>query len=326
MDPEVELAEDNPPPARRGLIGFLRRAWPWLVGIAILAVIVARVPVASFRDAMTHGPHHWLAAVNLAIIAVFLVTDGVATWIGLIAVRLRRPLFDVVVVRGAIYLLFLVNYALGQGGFGYYLHRTGAPIKQAVGATLFLMGTNLAVLLLLTSGAWAVVGGGVPAALWWTLTVGSAGFAAYLVVVALSPGFLVRRDWLAPLFDAGVRGHAIAMVGRVPHVFFLAFSQWLAMRVWGIDVPLSAALTIAPAIAIAAALPISPGGLGTTQAAFVYLFSDYAAGATVDERQAVVLAFSIVQFVYGALASAVVGLACIPLARRTGALPRPATS
>ncbi len=293
-----------------------------MVGIAIVVLIGARVPFGSFRDSMARGPHVQLVVFDVVITAIVLGTESIATWLALIAVSLRRRFVDVLVVRGATYLLFLVNYALGQGGFGFYLHRTGTGAQTAVGATLFMIGTNLATLLLLTSAAWAIDGGGVPnAALWWTLTIGCGGFAAYLVVIVAAPAFLAGRVWLAPLFDAGLRGHAIAVLGRVPHIVFIVFSQWLAMRIWGLQVPVSEAMTVVPAIAIAAALPISPGGLGTTQAATVYFFSQYAVGATADDRAATVLAFSIAHLVYSVMGSIVVGMVCIPLARRIGAIP-----
>jgi hypothetical protein len=73
-------------------------------------------------------------------------------------------------------------------------------------------------------------------------------------------------------------------------------------------------------------LPISPAGLGTTQAALVYFFSDYAAGATATERSAHVLAFAVVYFVYGIASSLIVGLACTPLARRLGVMPGATTA
>jgi uncharacterized membrane protein YbhN (UPF0104 family) len=75
-----------------------------------------------------------------------------------------------------------------------------------------------------------------------------------------------------------------------------------------------------PAVVIASVLPISPAGLGTTQAAFVFFFGSYAAGATSDERTAAVLAFAIVHFVYGVLASLAVGFACLPFAKRSRAI------
>jgi hypothetical protein len=302
---------------RSQVLRLLKRLWPWLVGLAILIIVATRIPLTAFREAITRGPHLALAAVNLAIIAAVLCTDSVSTWIGLFAMRMRRPLRSVVVVRGATYLLFLLNYAVGQGGFGYYLHRSGTPALRATGATLFLIGTNLATLLVLTTVAFAAYGTATATGLWWTLVGGCAAFAVYLVVIAVAPGVVARREVLAPLFDAGLRGHALAMVGRLPHVTVIVLGHWIAMRVWGIPVPLGVGMMLMPVVVIVSVLPISPAGLGTTHAALVYFFRDYAIGASPDDRAAAVLAFAIVHFVYGIVAALLVGLACTPFARRT---------
>ena len=126
--------EDARPHARA--VRLLRRWWPWLAGVAILVVIATRVPLAAFRDAIQHGPHATLAAIDLGITALVLCTDSWSTWVGLIAARMRRPFAKVFAVRGATYLLFLLNYAAGQGGFGYYLYRTGASAFGATGLRL----------------------------------------------------------------------------------------------------------------------------------------------------------------------------------------------
>jgi hypothetical protein len=306
---------DAAPPTRTGL---LRRLWPWLVGTAILAVVATRIPLAGFRAALGRGPHLLLASVDLAVVAMVLASDSVSTWVGLHALGMRRPLREVIAVRGATYLLFLLNYALGQGGFGYYLHRSGTTPLRAVGATLFLIGTNLATLLVITALAWRAYGGGDPG-LRWTLVGGCAALVVYLAVIAVCPGPLARRQLLAPLFEAGLRGHALAMVGRLPHVAVMVIGLWLAMRTWGFAVPFGEGIAILPLVVIVSALPISPAGLGTTQAALVYFFQGYAAGATAADRGAEVLAFAVVHFVYGILASLAVGLACTPLARRVDA-------
>lgn len=302
--------------------GTLRRAVPWLVGLAILVVIATRVPVAEFRQAISHGPHVQLGLATFATTALILCTDSLSTWIGLLALRIRRPLSHVFGVRGGSYVLFLVNYALGQGAFGYWLNRTGISGLRAVGVTLFLIGTNLATMLLVTTVTWMLAADHpAHAALWWTLVGGSGAFLVYLVIIAIAPGIVARIKVLAPLFEAGVRGHVIAVIGRVPHIAMLVLSYWVALRVWGIPVPLVAGLTLMPAVVIASVLPISPAGLGTTQAALVYFFSDYAAGATADDRQAHVLAFAIVYLVYSIVAALVIGLACTPFAKRLGLLP-----
>ena len=302
--------------------GWIRRVLPWVVGLAILVVIATRVPLAQFRASIGQGPHVSLAIVEILIVVAVLFTDTISTWIGMIALQIRWHLARVLAVRGATYLLFLVNYAVGQGGFGYYLYRSGVPALRAAGATLFLLGTNLATLLVLTFGVWAVAGGSeINPTMWWTLVIGMVAFGVYLGVIAIRPAFLSRWQILAPLFDAGLRGHAIAIIGRLPHVTVIVLSYWVAMRVWGIPVPFAAAATMMPAVALAAVLPISPAGLGTTQAALVYFFRDYASGATPDDRTASLLAFGIVHFVYGVLAALVIGFICLPFARRSGAIP-----
>jgi len=310
---------DDAPPRKQP--GLLKRAWPWLVGLAIVIVIATRVPVEAFREAIGKGPHVLLGFVTLGVTTTVLCTDSLSTWIGLLALDIRRPLSRVFVVRGATYVLFLVNYAVGQGAFGYYLNRTGVPGFRAVGVTLFLLGTNLATLLLVTTLVWAIGSAGeVHAALWWTLLVGSGGFVLYLVAIVIKPAFIARRETLAPLFDAGLRGHALAIIGRLPHTAVIVLGHWVAVRAWGIPVPLWAGITLMPAVAIASVLPISPAGLGTTQAALVYFFTSFAAGGTLDERQANVLAFAVVYFVYCVLASAIVGIVCTPFAKKLGVL------
>lgn len=325
------MTADAPPePLASARPSRLRRALPWLAGLAILAVIATRVPYAAFADAMGKGPHLLLAAYNVLLIVVVLCTDSFSTWVGLIALDMRRPLAKVLAVRGATYVLFLLNYAVGQGGFGYYLHKSGTPALRAVGATLFLIGTNLATLLVLTALAWTVdrpdLANPTNAAIWWTLVIGCAGFLGYLVAIVLSPRFVARREVLAPLFDAGLRGHAVAMLGRLPHTLVIVLGHWVAVRAWGIPVPFEVGLTMMPAVAIASVLPISPAGLGTTQAALVFFFADYAAGSTPDARSANVLAFAIVYFVYGVLASLLVGLASMPFAKKLGAVPDPSSA
>jgi len=222
---------------------------------------------------------------------------------------------DVLAVRGATYVLSLLNYVVGQGGIAYYLHKAGVPTLRATGITLFIMGTTFVGLLGLTTATW-MLGSIDNAAMWWTLVSSCAALVVYLVVIAIAPAFLARRELFAPLFEAGLRGHASTIIARLPHVVLIVIGHWLAMIVWGIPVPFLFAMATLPAVALVTVLPISPAGLGTTQAALIYFFADFAAGSTDDARTGAVLAFAIVHFVYATLAQLVVGLAFVPAARR----------
>ena len=292
-----------------------KQLWPWLVGIAIVVVVSLRVPFAAFGDAVHQGNHIQLAAIDTLVLLVILATDTFATWVTLIAVRLRWPMRDVLAVRGATYVIALLNYVVGQGGLGYYLHKAGVSTLRATGVTLFMMGTTFVGLLLITTVAW--MNGPIDnSALWWTLVISCAAFAVYLVIIAIAPHFVARRELFAPLFTAGLRGHATTIAMRLPHVAIIVLGHWLAMIAWGITVPFWFAATTLPVVALVTVLPISPGGLGTTQAALVYFFTDFAPGATDEARAGAVLAFAIVHFVYATLAQLVIGLACVPFARR----------
>src|SRR5262249_18475561 len=101
---------------------ILRQWLPWLVGGAILVAIVMRIPFSALQNAIGRGSHGWVAIAIALTTVVQLVTDAIATWVGLIALRMRRPFATVMAVRGATYLLLALNYAISQGGFGYYLH------------------------------------------------------------------------------------------------------------------------------------------------------------------------------------------------------------
>ncbi|MFN0249231.1 MAG: hypothetical protein ACKV2T_20270 [Kofleriaceae bacterium] len=299
-----------------------RRVLPWLVGIAIVVVLALRVPAAAFQRALAEGPHVELALVDLGVTIAMLLTDTLATWAALSVVGVRWDIAKVFAVRGATYVLSLINYAVGQGGIGYYLHRSGVPGKRAIGVTLFMIGTTFATLLLLNAVTWLVDHEGIDPRALWTVYGLTGAFVVYLVVILARPTALANNQVLAPLFDARLPGYALAILARLPHVIVIVFGHWIAMRAWGIPAPLALAASVLPGLAFAAALPISPAGLGTTQAGLVLFFSAFAAGATQEAREANLLAFSIVHFVYGMIGQLAVGILCVPLARRQDAASR----
>ena len=62
-------------------------------------------------------------------------------------------------------------------------------------------------------------------------------------------------------------------------------------------------------------MPITPLGLGTTQAALVLLFSPYVPLANPEIRAAAVLAFSLAYYLFGVIAQALLGLWCFQKVR-----------
>ena len=307
----------------RSLTSIARASWPWLLGLAIVVAIATRVPLAAFRDSLHEGPHLRLLAVDFAVGIAILFTDTFATWVSMIVMDVKWSLSRTLAVRGATYLLSLLNYAVGQGGIGFYLHRGGMAPLRAAGVTLFSIGITFATLLAITASAWLAGGFSAGTVMTWTLVGSCTAFVIYLAIIAANPPALARRELFAPLFETGIRGHVLALLARVPHVVLIVLGHWFALLAWNVPVPVEVAATVLPAVVVVGVVPISPAGLGTVQAALVYFFSSYAAGADADARAASILAFAIVHFVYGMLVQLAIGVVCIAPARRGDPPPQP---
>ncbi|HWM92992.1 MAG TPA: lysylphosphatidylglycerol synthase transmembrane domain-containing protein [Thermoanaerobaculia bacterium] len=292
-----------------------RRWLPWLVAVAILAFLVREVRLDTLREALRHGPWLALAAYIVLEVVLALPADTFGTREALAAAGVRRPWREVLLARGASYLLGLLSYVAGQGGMGFHLARTGVPVGRSAGAVLLLMIANGIVLVLLGAAGLGIElarGGleGAPTELL-ALTVAAAfsGTLAYLLVIAIRPRWLERYSLLAPLLEAGVAGHLRAIAARFPHMLLLVVLHWGAFRVWGIEVPFFLGLALNPIVLLIAALPVTPGGLGTTQALQVLFFGPYASAP-------IVLAFSLVHHVIGQMVQAAVGFVCLAILRR----------
>jgi hypothetical protein len=297
-----------------------------VLAAGLLSILFYRVSWGDLRASVDAAPLALVGAYVLAMTTVLLGLDGWATRRGLAVSGLSRPLGEVIAIRGATYLLGQLSYAAGQAGIGLYLRRLGLDGGRAVGVVLFLMAVNFWALLA-TGGVGLAVAGGVP---WldprWALAVPAAA-AAYLALVVARPPSLRRWPPLAPFFEAGVGGHLAAAGPRLVHAAALVTGLWIGLRLWGIPVPLRPGLGAIPVVFLIAALPLTPGGIGTTQAALVLLFSRHAEGADQAAREAAVLGFALAWSALNALAQIVAGGASLLVLRARGLDqdPRPVT-
>jgi hypothetical protein len=147
---------------------------------------------------------------------------------------------------------------------------------------------------------------------WLALPLG-AGFA-YLGLLAVKPTFLARRALLAPLFEAGVVGHLLAVAARLPHMTVMFVGTWASFGLFGVDIPFAMALRYIPLLMVALTLPITPQGFGTRDAVASLLLAGYAPGDTAAERLAVVVAATSAWGVVTTVWEALIGMACTRLA------------
>jgi len=290
---------------RKGLL----RVLPWVVTVGLLAIVFSRI---SFHD-VVEGTRHaapWMVPVVLACVAAVYLADSFAIWKTFGWFLTRMSFADVLLVRGATYLLAAINYNVGQGAIVYFMHRNaGTTIMRGIATILLVLGTNVLALLFLATAGLGVAPA-VPFAVKVLVAVAWAGLAIYVVLVAVRPRWL-DRPVFEVLLNAGVGGHLRALVVRVPHIASLVVMQFTLLHAFGVQVPLVDALATLPVVFLVAVLPISIQGLGTTQATMAYFFARYAPGADLKAQVATVVAASIVGQALASGFQALLGVVCL---------------
>ena len=287
----------------------LVRLLAWAVTAGILVLLFRRIP---FNEAVAaaRGAAGWTVPAAVFFGFVIYLADSFAIWKTFGWFLAQLSLTDVLLVRGATYLLAAINYNVGQGAIVYFVHRVArVPVIRGVATVLLIMGINvLALLFLATFGLAAAPA--VPHALKLIVGVAYAGLAVYVAAVIVKPRWLASRPLFDVLLGAGLGGHLRALLVRLPHIAILFTFQIVMLRGFGVAVPVLQAIAALPVVFFIAVLPISVQGLGTTQAAMIFFFARYAAGDG-HAQQAAVLAASLVGQVCTLAFQVVLGLACL---------------
>jgi len=189
-------------------------------------------------------------------------------------------------IKAASYLVQVLHYALGVGALAYLLQRrTRISNVHAAGIALMISFLDLAVLLSLGASVILLVPGVAP-----DVRVGVLGALAASTVAGItllrsgrSLGPLDRlRDSTAFAAARETPAPALIEIGLLRVLLVSAFIALIAvaLRAFDIVVPLGPLVLSVVLLALVAALPIAVAGLGTGQAAFLYLFRGRASPET----------------------------------------------
>lgn len=309
QDADLATAASFQPPPQ---LPLWRRVLPFAIAIALLSFVLARLDLAAFLAVLRELDVPLFLGFTAVWTVVLLAADALAS---VAAYRVSAPGVRFVhffVLRGASYMMAIVNHHLGQAFLTYMTSRAfGVPIARVAGATLLSYAAWMGCFLGLAAVAMPLAG--MPAL--WLLAPLGAG-VVYLIVLHVRPQRLARFSLLAPLFEAGIRGHAIALAARIPHLAVLVVGTWIPFFFFDVRIPVGTALLLMPIVLIAVTLPITPAGFGTRDALSVAFFSTYAAGATDAERAARIAACTTSWGVAATLTTAVLGLLCTRFAAR----------
>jgi hypothetical protein len=294
---------------------FKRWAHFFIAGAAI-AYVIWKFDMHAALDAFRRAPIALFVVFSAALLLVNLAADTFAMyktfgWFGC-----RVPYWDLFFVRGATYLVAIVNYHVGQAAVVGYLYKAQkVPFLRATGWILFIIGVNVGTLFLLASGG-ALQATGELRWMRWVPVVCVAGVVVYAALLVVKPRVLAQRALLAPLFEMGIVGHIKGVLVRLPHVIVLLVWHTLSLRWFGMDIPWTSALLYLPAYFAISSLPVNVNGIGVAQLVAVMFFAPFAKvqpGATnvLEAQRAAVIAYSLGTSGISILLQIVLGLVCL---------------
>lgn len=262
----------------------LWRVARYVATIAIFAALSRKVPFRALVDVLRQAdyvPFLVLMAANTVFYFVWdtLLLSMVLRWF-------HQPVSfkELVPARAASYVSAVFNTNLARGTLAFYLtRRTDSGFLHLTSTVIFLVATEFTHLV-----SWAMLGvilsnGKAPVHL---LLVAPAVAAAWLLFLlyakaGLTPAVLRGRkppDWslLRTFRIASFRRYVQVILMRVPMFVVALVVHYFGARSFGITIPFVALLTFLPVIFMAGALPVTVAHLGTTQAAWVLFFGNYA--------------------------------------------------
>ena len=254
----------------------IRLALPWLAGALILALLFARVDFAATLDAIEDAELLVYAPIALAFTGVWLALDafvlrGLFACVGaeLSFIRMARA-------RAATYPWMALSFDLANVALVNELRRaTGAPLAKLGGAMLAHYGCDLVALSTIAAAASLALDGPF-AAILRPILLGLAGVAVAVVVAARLGVARIGRGAFADALRA-LRARDLARVVALRWLFYASFAVfvWATLPCFALRVPFLDVLARMPLVQSVAALPISPSGVGTAQAAMLALFAGF---------------------------------------------------
>jgi hypothetical protein len=297
----------NPPARdRRGWIG---RLWPLATTAVIFAVIFSRIPFSRLSEALSRAELLPFLALMAAFSLAFFTIDTLVLTLAIRWFHGPLPYRDLLPVRASTYLVSLVNTQLAQGALALYLHRRfRTPLGAITGTVLVLILLEVTQLIVFATVGMLAFPGTAPASL--------LGVPAALAVLWAALALFVRRPAGGEVATWAVAGtlrvatpkQLLALLALKSSTFLLALLvHGLALSLFDIHIPWSRLLASLPIVFMVAALPITVAHLGTSQAAWIFFFHDYASEASL-------LAYSLAAHLTFMLANGTLGLLFLPKA------------
>lgn len=286
---------------------WIARTVPWLIGGSVLVYLIWRIEPQPLIKALAQAQLMiYIPAVLVFIYISFLVDmqnfRALMKHFGYLF-----TLAESMAIRGASYLIVVIDYTLGLGSIVYFLKETRQiPLGRGTAIMIYYNYINQIALLLLAVGGYPLLGMDLP----W-LTRGLIACILLLCLTVLVIGIIkssgnglakkIRKAVLAqPFVESSFRTYLLNTIYRMGYYCTYILFFYVAVRAFGMEIPFITLIAYVPIILLVISIPISPFGLGTSQAAMLLLFKSYGS-------QPQILAFSLTYSVSLLLLRALIG-------------------
>ena len=288
-----------------------------LLTLAIFALMLRRVPFSTLATALHDADYGRFLALMIPNTLFYFAWDTLVLTVVIRWFHGAVPYRDLLPVRAASYVVGFFNTNLGRGAMAAYLsRRLHAPFLELGSTVIFLVLTEYTQLVL-----WSMLGVvGFRAEVTRSLAIVATAVAVFWGMFFLyaklhvTPARAIRwlvvpREWSLfrtfRLATAARYGQIVLL--RAPMFFVSLCLHYYAAHAFGIQIPFPQLLAFLPVIFMLAALPVTVAHLGTTQAAWIFFFSQY---APVPQ----LLAFSLAAHLVFASTRALLGAIWLPVA------------
>ncbi len=281
------------------ILHYTKKILPWVIAILIFAYLFKQYPLSKVLKAITFVNLWTFGTFALGYFVFIYVIDSLVFTYCFRKYGYEVTFKDIFLARAVTYLIMIINYPASQVAFAYYLNRRyKIPVFQAMGVFFLIIFIDLLwIITLALAGSFfqqqSVVGIDL------SHTVQTIAIAAYIFTfIWLAfwrrwPQKILGRSFFKWDFlekqrarksfkvfqETSVKDLFLLIAMRIPIHFSIIISMYVVLQTFNVHIPFTKILGNVPIVFFIGTLPITPGGLGTTNAAMVELLHPYVTGS-----------------------------------------------
>lgn len=311
------------------LLTILKKILPWVVAGLIFAWLFNKYPPQNIWNSLKSVNILALCLVAMGYFTIMFILDTFSVTKVLKRFGHKESFVELLPARGMTYLIMVVNYAAAQLAFAFYQNRKhGVPISEMLGIFGIIVVIDLTILSTLasissffTSWPYDVAGMSISSFVRLFTAMIYAGLAVSILFWngrLGKIGFLERlrtKDFFSVLCKAKISDYFSVALYRLPVHVFIMIGMYFAVKPFRADIPFVAIVSNIPIVFFIGSIPISPGGLGTTNAATVELFKPFITSPLITQGITtagdLLFSFSLVWMFANYLMKGLTGLICL---------------